>query len=1142
VHEGAFDLSGRIVLPDAGEYLLALRGADAGAGGVRSYAFVTHGTLDTAPVPLAPLQTGPGPNLVPDAPALDGPAVAGGSATLRWMTRNTGTEPAPTGFDERLVIRNRDTGAVLVDVLIPYSGAPLAAGAGVARSHTFALPDGSAGAGAFEAVLTTDAGGVVAERDFDGTAESDNALTFLFTAAVPAFPNLAVDEILPPAQADWLAGGSVAFGWRVTNSGSAPASGAWTERLVLRDRATGNVVASAEVVNAAPLVVGGTALRSVDLPVPPGTYGSYDIEVILDAEDTLEERADGVNAEADNQAARAFHASADLAVADFELVDAGSARRGEDVVLRYRVTNSGGFDMPAGTDRLEIRTGQFGFAVAVIALPAPALAAGQSMLREVTVPLAATLPDEVFLVLRVNADADSTRLVPEVGQGGGADLSNTASLFIYPEAALRADLEIVAAPVLPPSVRTGEVVRVTWAVTNAGAATTEVDAWIDSLRLFGPGLGGAGLELARAPHSGALAPGAGYAGQADLVIPGGLAVGAYSLRVVNDANAALEEPRTRANNTSPAATLQITAPQADLSVPSVIATPDRLFAGGTIDVTWRVENAGPEDVGAGFTDRIYATTTGTLAGAVLLAEVVSGTGIAAGAGLVRSATLSLPAAMTGLVDILVRTDALGVVAEGDTANNTGRLAAPLAVAARPAADLVVTLDAAPARIVAGQPFELGYTVTNAGSVAALAPWVDAIDLRHPVTGALVMTLGSVQRGLSLQPGDSYSDTLTLVAPASLGSLEGSYRLSVRTDIADRVFEAGLIANNRADSDPLIFGAGDLVVRSLVADRAQASAGDTLRLDWQVENIGAIELSGPRTDRIWLSRTPTRAADAVLLAEVAVPAGLLVPGASGAAQADVTLPEGSSGALFLIVEANTPANLPEGGRGANNARALALEVAALPAPDLTVADLVAPDLLIGAQVRFDVTWSVRNDGPGAGLAPGWQDEVRLVPVAGGQPIVLGRFARLGPLDPGASYTRTESFAVQNLFGDFRLEVVADAGGAVFQGDGAAPDTASRALGIAERAFADLAVVSVSAPATASGGDTIALSWRVENHGSVAAPLAAGGGARLADRVEIRNAATGALLFSDIFDQVGQLLPGGGYDRTAQITLPGFADGA
>ena len=117
-----------------------------------------------------------------------------------------------------------------------------------------------------------------------------------------------------------------------------------------------------------------------------------------------------------------------------------------------------------------------------------------------------------------------------------------------------------------------------------------------------------------------------------------------------------------------------------------------------------------------------------------------------------------------------------------------------------------------ARRARATPITLSWTVTNQSDVAASGSWTDSLFLsdgrglghRRPAAGPQSFTG-------TLAPDGSYTLTLDTLMPAAA---PGHYRVIVRTDIFNQVYEGDNEANNRSASpstlevavDELVIGA------------------------------------------------------------------------------------------------------------------------------------------------------------------------------------------------------------------------------------------------------------------------------------------------------------------------------------------------
>ena len=205
---------------------------------------------------------------------------------------------------------------------------------------------------------------------------------------------------------------------------------------------------------------------------------------------------------------------------------------------------------------------------------------------------------------------------------------------------------------------------------------------------------------------------------------------------------------------------------------------------------------------------------------------------------------------------------------------------------------------------------------------------------------------------------------------------------------------------------------------------------------------------------------------------------------------------------------------------------------------------APTQLIADPARVTVTWTVTNNGTGAGLTSSWTDNVVLSrdSVAGnGDDIVLGRFTHDGSLAVGASYSRTETmFAPATTSGRFTVFVIADATGVVFENGSEANNVASAGttLDVMPIPYADLRLTDVTVPATALSGTPLMVTWTVRNDGIGRTDLGA-----WSDTITIARAADGTGVITNAgFDHIGVLEAGGSYVRTGAVLLPNALSGA
>ena len=133
------------------------------------------------------------------------------------------------------MVTNLTTSAILYNNQLGYdesSSGAIAVNHGVARSVTFALPNGSAGVGTLGIGVLADAyGDSVYEYNAAGTAQSNNTNLLTINSTLAAYPDLAVTNISAPASV--AAGSSFMATWVDVNRGSVAATNTWTENVLL---------------------------------------------------------------------------------------------------------------------------------------------------------------------------------------------------------------------------------------------------------------------------------------------------------------------------------------------------------------------------------------------------------------------------------------------------------------------------------------------------------------------------------------------------------------------------------------------------------------------------------------------------------------------------------------------------------------------------------------------------------------------------------------------------------------------------------------------------------------------------------------------------------------------------------------------
>jgi hypothetical protein len=156
------------------------------------------------------------------------------------------------------------------------------------------------------------------------------------------------------------------------------------------------------------------------------------------------------------------------------------------------------------------------------------------------------------------------------------------------------------------------------------------------------------------------------------------------------------------------------------------------------------------------------------------------------------------------------------------------------------------------------------------------------------------------------------------------------------------------------------------------------------------------------------------------------------------------------------------------------------------PDLIVTDVQAPTQAFSG-TDIQISWTVMNDGEGATSEPAWFDRIYISESTTfegiGQGAITGRFRNLSALNPGESYTQTQSVNLPEGFqGTYYVYVNTNNDRAQEESDRSNNTTKSSPFEIALKPLADLQVTSIIAPETVFSGDSITVTWSVRNFGN------------------------------------------------------------
>ena len=417
-------------------------------------------------------------------------------------------------------------------------------------------------------------------------------------------------------------------------------------------------------------------------------------------------------------------------------------------------------------------------------------------------------------------------------------------------------------------------------------------------------------------------------------------------------------------------------------------------------------------------------------------------------------------------------------------------------------DLVVTQVTTPAGVVAvdaGNAIEVSWTLATQGAEPSNAAWYDRIYLDNPDTPYLDRLIGDYQVSAHLPFSTALDRIQTIQVPLDM---QGTFRVVVVADIYNQVLEG-----TTGEENNTTYGSGfftvlntNLQVESVTAPTS-GFAGREIEVQWVVKNLGNASTPVPYWyDQLYLSSDTTL--DSQDIALVAVQnASYLDIGQGYTNKARVTLPQGFEGSYHILVKTDAYGYIPEGAGESDNVTASSvLDIQPIPLnqlSDLAVVSVASPSQALSGQ-NMPLTYTIDNAGMAAitGNSTVWVERMYMSAddVLDGSDRLLNTVVRDVAADKlpkpgsGSHFTTTEKVTLPvgvegNYYFFVTVSPVSPVSNAFTSNDTA--HTATPTL-VRLTPPPDLAVSSISAPATAIAGYDLTLSYRVVNSGSTTTP--------------------------------------------------------
>lgn len=970
------------------------------------------------------------PDLVPVAS--QAPSIVNGppfpKVTFVWGATNQGIGAALGSWEDVAYFSNTTNFDYTSSIASVYTAGPIAPGSTYRHTNTVRLPVTQSGAYYF--AFSTDAYDNVVESN-----ESNNLVVVPVTFnSMP--PDLAPVALLAPTTVSAPPNPTVSIAWGVTNQGTGEARGyySWADQLFLSTSNNPNggawVFTSYED---GPIPPGSSYWRTNSVRLSIVNSGTYYLVFKADTDGSLYESNTNNNSIV---VPITFNITpADLAPI---VVQAPSVLNGPAhalVRLVWGSTNQGtGAALDTWQDTVYVSTNAvMDFAASALAgndISGP-LPPGSFYLRTNDVRLPLTHSGNYYLLFK----SDSLDNVYESNETNNLLVRSLTFNLQSPDLA-PISLQSPANVTAPPN----PFVTVIWGVTNQGAGEARAYPynWTDHFYLANSNSPDATpLFVYDSYEPGPVAPGGSYWRTNSIQLPI-LQSGSYYLVFKTDADNNAQESNIGNNTIIVPITFNITppdlAPIAFLVPPSLTAPPNPV-----VSFIWGVTNQGigPALANQSWQDRLFVSTNSVLdASATVFQSSYESGPLPPGSSYWRTNEFTVPVTRSGIYYLFFDTDVDADLIESNPSNNVAVVAVNFNITPADLAPVRFTVPTS----VSGPPnpkLFFSWTITNLGPGAALGYWPDSVYLTTNVVLDATATRLVLDYGPATLPvGGSYSRSHAFAVPVTQS---GNYNLIFQADEGNVLSEANTNNNTAVASVIFHINPPDLAPILLqVPNVVNGPINPSVTLSYGITNQGTGQAVGAQlsgypygwNDQLFISTNSVRdGTETPVEGYYGWPeTGPVDPGRAYWRTHTVRVPVTTSGPYYLILEANYGSYLFES-NPTNNDLAVPVTFNLQP-PDLAPVALMAPNTLAApAYPRLTVAWGITNQGSGPATGfPYWSDQLYVSTDTNldWPGVLVADSSELGPIPPGSSYWRTNSFQLPvNQSGSYYLVLKANA---------------------------------------------------------------------------------------------------------------------
>ncbi|MFK8100998.1 MAG: CARDB domain-containing protein [Saprospiraceae bacterium] len=517
----------------------------------------------------------------------------------------------------------------------------------------------------------------------------------------------------------------------------------------------------------------------------------------------------------------------------------------------------------------------------------------------------------------------------------------------------------------------------------------------------------------------------------EITLPESLATGTYYLHAVIDFYDQIEECVGDGNNISTSDAFQVFGnPKPDFE-PLGIALPEGPVSNKeNVSFSYEVRNNEAPFLGS-LQDRIYLSNTPNALLAFPSAFKSGSLPLANAETKTRQANFQVPNNHTGWLYIFVQTNHTNAIAETDLGNNLSVVDSIEVVSP----NLTPTEITIPSTVVAGTSMSVSWKDQNIGAGDLLnAQLRDHIYLSVDPNfdPGLDLALGSVTGNTTILANEALARTKSVSIPA--GTVPGDYYLIVQTNANLSVYENNLWSDNVGVAvNPITISEGsypDLVVNSIAPNLMAATGGDTIILNYEIQNNGMSSAIGNWEDRLYICACNTFTAEADLIKVLAHSQAVAV-GATYEKSVEIKLPYNiPDGEYYFYVITDAENALYE--TSELNIRR-SMNPVTITSYDFENVDLalqnVEPPCKVLPGVSATVYFETENEGSAATVAGNWYDGIVLSSNNVWEPeidtLIIAQWPHFNDLVSNQSYANLKTFTLpENVNGSYYVLLVTD----------------------------------------------------------------------------------------------------------------------